>query len=131
MLTTARNAVQICVRKRKMNELFNIPRHKNCTNCGECCGVIPASMPEINTIRNYIAVHGINPINHKDKNICPFRDNDAKKRLIYPVRPLLCRLFGVTKGMECKYGNSAEMDNRAMLKGREFAETAIINFVKW
>lgn len=32
----------------------NIPRHKNCINCGGCCGVIPATQEEISTIRKYL-----------------------------------------------------------------------------
>lgn len=57
---------------------MNIPNHTKCTNCGTCCGVIPASQVEVNTIRNYIAVNGIQPIEHDDKLTCPFRDDEKK-----------------------------------------------------
>lgn len=111
-------------------EIFNIPRHKNCTNCGECCGIILASIPEINAIRNYIAVNGINPVKRKDLIVCPFRDNGAKKCLIYPVRPIVCRLMGVTKGMNCPNGNTCEIDGKRFLPTNpEFKNTIILNFV--
>lgn len=112
--------------------IFNIPEHKNCTNCGRCCGVVPASIPEVNAIRNYIAVHGINPIKHEDKTTCPFRDNKAKKCLIYPVRPTVCRLMGVAKGMNCPNGNTCEIDGYKFLpKDANISNTEILNMVRW
>lgn len=112
--------------------IFNIPEHKNCTNCGECCSIVPASIPEVNTIRNYIAVHGINPIKHEDKATCPFRDNEAKKCLIYPVRPTVCRLMGVAKGMNCPNGNTCEIDGLNFLpKDANISNTEILNVVRW
>lgn len=115
-----------------MNILYNIPRHKNCTNCGECCGLVPASKVEINTIRNYIATHGISPIKHKDKVTCPFRDNEAKKCLIYPVRPTICRLMGVVKGMSCPNGNTCEIGGDKFLpKDKEVKDAELLNFVRW
>lgn len=112
--------------------VFNIPRHEKCTNCGRCCGVIPATVPEVNAIRNYIAVNGITPIRHGDGVTCPFRDDKNKKCLIYPVRPVICRLFGVAKGMECANGNTHEIDGTKFLpKGASFENTMILNFIKW
>lgn len=112
--------------------IFNIPEHKNCTNCGACCGIVPASIPEINAIRNYIAVNGIRPIHHREFGTCPFRDNEAKKCLIYPVRPTVCRLMGVAKGMKCLNGNTSEIDGEKFLpEDRSFDNTELLNFVRW
>ena len=113
--------------------IFNIPAHKNCINCGECCGIIPASITEVNTIRNYIQLNGIKPIKQKNKSICPFRDNKAKKCLIYPVRPTICRLMGVTKGMHCPNGNTCEIEGERFLARRaEDVQTAVVlNAVRW
>lgn len=64
--------------------IMNIPVHKNCTNCGKCCGIIPATTEEVAEIRKYIAKNSIKPIsNHK--STCPFRDEVKKKCLIYPA----------------------------------------------
>lgn len=112
-----------------MNNVLNIPKHKNCMNCGKCCGIIPASISEINAIRDYIAVNGIEPIKRSDKTICPFRDEEHKKCLIYPVRPIICRLFGVAKGeMQCPNGNSAEIDGVPFLPKENIR---ILNFERW
>lgn len=112
--------------------MLNIPKHTNCTNCGQCCGIVPASQAEINTIRNYIAVNGISPIKRADKTICPFRDNENKKCLIYPVRPLICRLFGVAKGdMQCINGNSDNIDGEKFINVYDLKDSKIINFMRW
>lgn len=36
------------------NMLLNIPEHKNCKNCGMCCGPVPATEKEINIIKAYV-----------------------------------------------------------------------------
>lgn len=110
--------------------ILNIPQHKNCANCGECCGIVPASKAEVGAIKDYIAVHGIKPIKHKDFRTCPFRDNEAKKCLIYPVRPTVCKLMGVTKGMNCPNGNTCEIDGEKFLS-KDAKNAVILNTVRW
>lgn len=34
---------------------MKIPKHENCKNCGECCGVILATEKEIEKIRKYVS----------------------------------------------------------------------------
>lgn len=87
-----------------------IPEHTKCDNCGECCYFILATKTEISKIQSYVTFHNIKPIKHKDIGKCCFRDEKQKKCLIYAVRPTICRLFGVTRGMECKNGNTANLD---------------------
>jgi Fe-S-cluster containining protein len=41
---------------------------------------------------------------------CQFRDILMKRCAIYPVRPVICRLMGVVKGMTCENGNTVEID---------------------
>jgi len=94
------------------NMLLNIPEHTTCENCGECCGPVPLSKDEIKKIQNYLDANEYprNVIEQSHSPLeCIFRDNDARKCSIYPVRPLICRLFGVTKGMNCPKGNSAHI----------------------
>ncbi len=75
-----------------------------CTGCGECCtNVMKLSRAEITRIRSYIAKHGIKPVDHFKAPMagefldmcCPFLDDKrpAKKCIIYPVRPAICRHF--------------------------------------
>lgn len=44
----------------------------------------------------------------------------ATKCAIYSVRPMVCRLFGVAKGMTCSHGNSAEIDCTGLI---DFGQT--------
>ena len=108
--------------------VLNIPKHTNCTGCGDCCGIIPATAAETETIRRYITDNGIRPIERADKTTCPFRDDENKKCLIYPVRPLICRLFGVVKGCQCPNGNTAEIDGMKFISKEE---VKILNFERW
>ena len=53
---------------------------------------------------------------------CPFRDEKNKKCMIYDVRPIICKLFGVTKGMKCKNGNSCNIDGHKHILGDEIKD---------
>ena len=93
---------------KKINFDF-IPPHLNCKNCGDCCGLVPIGEKEYEDIKKYCIDNNVIP-----KNVgifdCPFRDNENKICMIYEVRPILCKLMGVTKGMTCSNGNSYEID---------------------
>lgn len=113
--------------------VYNIPEHKNCTNCGRCCGLIPATPDEIKEIRAYVSKHKIKAVNIR-KMTCPFRDDKKKICLIYPVRPMICRLMGVVKGMECPNGNTCELDGRKFLPKPTpdlIKKKRILNFLEW
>ena len=112
--------------------LENVPIHKNCINCGGCCRVIPATKTEINSIRKYLEdkpeIKAIANKNRHKSLDCPFRDDEAKKCLIYPVRPLICRLFGVAKGMKRPQGNSAEIDGMKFIQDKS---VKLLNQIIW
>jgi Fe-S-cluster containining protein len=89
------------------------------TGCGECCGVVPATETEFRAIQRFIADNGIEPAAHTD-GTCPFYQNAGCA--IYPVRPLLCRLYGHSADalMTCPRGynvNMAERDVVRMMRG--------------
>lgn len=111
-----------------MNNILNIPAHTKCTNCGRCCGLVPASQKEIAEIRQYIKKHGIIP--EKQGITCPFRNEKEKKCDIYPVRPIICRLMGVTKQTRCPNGNSAEIDGFKLM-GEVYNDADVLNFIDW
>ena len=112
--------------------MLNIPEHKNCTNCGKCCGPVPATWKEIREIAAYMVKNpDIKPV-YKDIINCHFRNDDQQKCMIYPVRPLVCRLFGVAKGMECVNGNSHNIDGKKFLpSGEVWRKSTILAFVNW
>lgn len=76
-------------------------QHGACSNCGSCCGnILPVSKNEIKKIRKYITKHNIAEQPHAISiaaqlydMVCPFRNEDEKKCMIYPVRPSICREF--------------------------------------
>jgi|GEM_PF-3128064 len=114
-----------------MNAFLNIPAHKNCNNCGDCCGVIPATTKEIELIKKHLRDNpNIKPVNENSIE-CPFRDIKIKRCLIYPVRPLVCRLMGVVKGMECQNGNSAEINGSKFVIAMEPSDIKYLNDINW
>ena len=89
---------------------FNfIPPHFNCDSCGGCCGPVPIDDKEYKEIKEYCIKNKVKPILYLDYT-CPFRDEKAKKCMIYEVRPMICKLFGVAEGMTCKNGNSCNIN---------------------
>lgn len=112
-----------------------IPPHINCQNCGDCCGMIPAFPEEVDHIKLYLKQHPeiiekARLQSHRSFN-CPFRDNNEKKCMVYSVRPIVCRLMGVCNGMECKHGNSANIDGSIFLHGYPKDQVIILNWVDW
>ena len=115
--------------------MLNIPAHKNCVNCGDCCGIVPADIKEVHTIRYFLKVNPAARERVLKQSVeafdCLFRDNKAKRCLIYPARPVVCRLMGVTRGMNCTHGNSANINGIPFIAGHDQANEKILNFVDW
>lgn len=116
-----------------MNILIDMPRHKECQNCGECCGPVPASKNEIKVIKGYLEnnPHIFDEIGKVESLTCIFRSEKEKKCYIYPVRPIVCRLMGVAKGLVCKNGNSANIDGCKFLDKSFVDKPELLNFVRW
>ena len=117
-----------------MNALLNIPKH-NCRNCGECCGLIPATPYELTQIKEYLHKHEdirAKAVKQSGEATCPFRDRENKRCLIYPVRPVICGLFGVAKQLRCPYGNSGEIDaDRFIDKNVDLNGMILLNSYDW
>lgn len=113
-----------------MMVLYDIPAHTNCVNCGKCCGLVPATIREVEEIRKWMARNNVQPIRQENQAVCPFRDEPHKRCLIYPVRPVVCRLFGVTSGvMQCPNGNSNSIDGSRFLPEQD--EIVVLNLLEW
>ena len=77
-----------------------------CSNCGSCCtDFLPVSEREIKNIRRYVKRHSIKAQKHFMPTaqpivldfVCPFRNNQERKCMIYEVRPLICREWQCNK----------------------------------
>lgn len=95
-----------------MNKDNFIPQH-NCRNCGMCCGPVPLNENEYKKINDFVIKNKPNYNKKNDFLTCKFRVDN--KCAIYSVRPTICRLMGVVKGMECNYGNTFELDGTKFL----------------
>lgn len=116
-----------------MYALLNIPEHKNCQNCGGCCGPVPASKKEIENINKYLKDNPkiLKQLKEPKVLTCIFRNEEHKKCLIYPVRPLVCRLMGVAKGLVCENGNSANIDGVKFMNETFREKPQLLNMVRW
>jgi len=120
----------------KLAEIYaQIPASTCPPNCGEYCGILWPSMAEI---RNIQAWCDGKHIEFKDFNMfvgleCPYLDNE-KRCTIYPVRPFLCRIAGVSSDLPCPLGknvpkrilNHAQSDylyTQIYLRGKEKPRT--------
>lgn len=95
-----------------------IPKHSKCINCGSCCGPVPIGKKEATKIQKFVDKNKPSFNKTIDSLSCKFRVNG--KCSIYPVRPTLCKLFGVTQGMECINGNSENINGFKYLDLKEF-----------
>ena len=82
---------------------MNFCKNDKCSRCGGCCTpFLPMSKNEVKIIREYLKKHkdilekAFNMPIFKDDNAiirCCFYDPSEKKCMIYPVRPLICKLY--------------------------------------
>jgi len=109
----------------KLAEIYRqIPESTCPLHCGECCGILYPSLAEIAAIKEWCRIHHQE---YKDFNMilgldCPYLAPD-KRCEIYPVRPFLCRIMGVSVDIPCplKKCRTAKLLNspqsRALYKG--------------
>lgn len=71
----------------------------NCKNCGECCGPAPITKEELRKIKKFLKLKNLKLPKVLNKMECRFRQEE--KCLIYPVRPIVCKLFGTYENLVC------------------------------
>lgn len=71
----------------------------NCKNCGECCGPAPITNEELRSIKRFLKMKDMKLPEVKDELTCRFRKDNSC--LIYPVRPIVCKLFGEYENLYC------------------------------
>lgn len=84
-----------------MREIWARVPELPCTGaCHEACGIIPVLPAEIEVIRARYGQVDISPgINGVCRALTP-----GGRCSVYEARPLICRLFGVSEGLECHAG---------------------------
>jgi len=78
--------------------------------CGACCGVAPATETEYRRVERYIEEQGITPMAGGDELTCPFYQQG--RCVVYPVRPLICKLFGHGELLACERGYNVNIPER-------------------
>jgi len=69
-----------------------------------------ANEEERRQIESYAQEHGVKYTFYGD-HTCGWYDREAKGCRIYPVRPLICRLFGVDRKFACaKFPSATQVD---------------------
>ena len=62
--------------------------------CSICCTPVPTLMDEVEKIKAYVVANNISPnLKNTEKNLCIWVGKFGGC-MIYPVRPLGCRIFG-------------------------------------
>lgn len=71
--------------------------------CGDCCGPAPVTGPELTRLRAFIRQHDLQPHQHAAApGRCPAFD--GARCTVYPVRPMICRLFARVADLPCPHG---------------------------
>jgi len=98
----------------------SIPSYIKCEHCHQCCGPIVWFEPEEILIRNYMYKNKIKNVlwtieEFKQNNMkCPYLIND--RCLIYPVRPIVCRLQGNITELKCKLSKNDKLISEQEIK---------------
>ena len=87
---------------KKLNNIYKkLPRVKCKGLCTESCG--PINFFEIERI-NIERTHGAKGIPQAKRDLSCNQLTNSGRCKIYNERPLICRLFGVAKGLKCQHG---------------------------
>ena len=104
----------------KIEEIYSsIPEISCVEDCGKCCGLISMSELEDRRVRRFLEENHLEVQFYNDpldvtyvkalhgENRCYFLDK-RQRCLVYPVRPIICRLYGVAENMRCPYTRPGE-----------------------
>lgn len=109
-----------------------------CTDCAlRCAGEVPLLAAEYQAIRQYLDNQGQavppQPEQRRGQMMAPCRFLDKESHLctIYPVRPLICRLFGLVEWLPCPTGKQSAEVTDALELMRQYAEVGPRPFSLW
>jgi len=88
---------------------------RGCRKCGQCCGPWYCSPSEWKRIQEYSRKRGItDPGKLSLADACPYFKTETGC-LIYPVRPLVCRMFGRVPGLKCPHNAGRKKLSKAVV----------------
>lgn len=98
---------------RSLKSIYSKIPKTECQHCHKCCGPIIWFEPEEILIKEYMKKNNIKRIQWTTKEFeqnnmkCPYLSND--RCIIYPVRPIVCRLQGNIVELKCKSSEKTNM----------------------
>lgn len=103
----------------ELRVINDLPQMQCDKDCGDCCGPVPCLPSEFDAVVSYAAEHGIEP--KSQGTTCPYYQGGACT--VYPVRPLLCQLFGHVDRLVCTRGYNV---NIGRFREREIMEPYLL-----
>ena len=103
-----------CNIKEHLEKIYSMIPDFDCKHCHKCCNNIIWFEPENIQIRDFMKHNCLNLTHLKNlefykKNKCPFLSNLGC--IIYPVRPIVCRLQGNIKELQCDLNKNNKFIN--------------------
>jgi len=121
-----------------------LPLHlcHGCDGCGlRCTEGVKITYTEFLRITRFLREHSeeAERVQAQDKSIpgwpitqfCQFRDTELERCSIYPVRPVICRLFGHTEWLPCPLGIVPPQGTEAMDAYQRYAQEKLQPFDEW
>ena len=105
---------------KKLDEIYSKIPEFECKHCHKCCKNIIWFQPEEIQINNYLIKNNLTILDKKDNGECQFLQND--RCIIYSVRPLICRLQGLTDDLPCKFNKKLLSEKQLLLIKKKFNE---------
>ncbi len=106
-----------------------------CTDCYlRCAGELQLTHHEFASVRRFLREHGLMPLARTPSrgplDPCRFLRSDHFCA-IYPVRPVICRLFGLVEWLPCPKGHSVPclQDGPALIQA--YAEFPRATYAEW
>jgi len=105
---------------KRLEEIYSQIPEFECRHCHKCCGPIVWFKPEEILIRDFMKDNNLEYIvwstrQFEDNSmLCPYIKND--RCVIYPVRPIVCRLQGTVLDMLCKHNVKNVMSKGELYK---------------
>ena len=97
---------------KSLEKIYSLIKDFSCNHCHKCCGPIIWFEPEEIMIRDYMEKNKIKRVlwtkeEFKQNQMrCPYLIDD--RCIIYPVRPIVCRLQGNIPDLKCNFSNNAD-----------------------